>query len=409
MNDLILALQVLLNIYKNGAFSSIELNKSVKGASNQAMVTRLVYGVLQKDVQLEYYLGKTVKKRPSKTVCVLLKLGMYCLVYIDSIPSYAIVDSLVEICGKIGKRQLKGFVNAVLKNFDAEKIELPSGNIERLSVESSVPLWLVEKYCDQYGYGKAKEFLTHGLFTKEHLRPNLRKWKLSDLQTYLDKERIPYAVSPRGGLYVDNCATVRRLNEAGKTTFQSATSMAAAQAMEVKDGERIVDLCSAPGGKSVYMSELASIEITACDVRDHRLELIKSYVSRMSAERIEVRLNDGAVYNGDFAGAFDKVLCDVPCSGLGVAAKKADVYLNASEEKINSLSRLQYDILCNASKYATKRIVYSTCTLLREENEDIVEKFIKENAGWQLVESKQYLPDGNGQDGFFIAILDKAV
>ena len=149
MNDLILAFEVLLSVYKDGAYSTIELNKRVNGASNQAIVTRIVYGVLQKDVQLEYYLSKITAKRPSKTIAVLIKLGLYCLLYIDSIPAYALVNSIVSICEKYGKRQLKGFVNATLKNFDVNKIELPSDKIERLSVTASVPLWLVKKYVKQ--------------------------------------------------------------------------------------------------------------------------------------------------------------------------------------------------------------------------------------------------------------------
>ena len=134
MNDLLTAFEVLLAVYKDGAYCNLQLNKTVIGASNQAIVTRLVYGVLQKDVQLEYYLGKSVRKRPSKTVAVLLKLGMYALTYINSIPPYAVVNNIVDICEKYGKRQLKGFVNATLKSFDAKSIPLPKDKFEALSV-----------------------------------------------------------------------------------------------------------------------------------------------------------------------------------------------------------------------------------------------------------------------------------
>ncbi len=151
MNDLLTAYEVLLAVYKEGAYCNLELNKRVLGASNRAIVTRLVYGVLQKDVELEYYIGKMTAKRPSKTVAVLLKLGMYTLKYIDSIPRYAAVDNLVAICEKYGKRQLKGFVNSTLKNFDVAKIQMPAEPREKLSVETSTPLWLVKAYCKQYG------------------------------------------------------------------------------------------------------------------------------------------------------------------------------------------------------------------------------------------------------------------
>lgn len=200
MNDLLMAFEVLLAIYKDGAYSNLELNKRVNGASNQAIVTRLVYGVLQKNVQLEYYLSKVVSKRPSKTIAVLLKLGMYTLTYINSIPKYAVVDSLVTICEKYGKRQLKGFVNSTLKNFDASKITLPNDRFEALSVETSVPQWLVRTYCKQYGFDKTKEFLSVDTFTKEHIRPNIKRLNLLQLKEKLDRKNILYEDSVAGGL-----------------------------------------------------------------------------------------------------------------------------------------------------------------------------------------------------------------
>lgn len=407
MNDLLMAFEVLLAIYKDGAYSNLELGKRVNGASNQAIVTRLVYGVLQKDTQLEYYLSKVVNKRPPKTVVVLLKLGMYTLTYINSIPKYAVVDSLVNICEKYGKRQLKGFVNSTLKNFDASQIALPNDKIEALSAEASVPLWLTKIYCKQYGYDKAKEFLSVDTFTKEHIRPNSKRLTLSQLKEKLDKQNISYNESIAGGLFVDNNSFIKSLNERGEITFQSMTSMLATQSMEVFDGEKILDICSAPGGKSVYMSELANVQITACDIHEHRLQLIRDYINRMGSKNITIQYNDGAVFNREFVNKFDKTLCDVPCSGLGVVGKKADIYLTASFEKCQELAKLQYEILLNASKYTKNRIVYSTCTILREENYNIAGKFVKENRDWKVVKSNQYLPDGKGQDGFFIAVLER--
>ncbi|MDE5616799.1 MAG: hypothetical protein K2I78_03330, partial [Clostridia bacterium] len=274
MNDLILAFEILLSVYKDGAYSTIELNKRVDGASNRAIVTRIVYGVLQKDVQLEYYLSKIVSKRPTKTIVVLLKLGLYCLVYINSIPKYAVVDSLVDICEKYGKRQLKGFVNATLKNFDLNSIELPKDKIESLSVSASAPLWLVKKYVKEYGYEVSKAFLNAPVFTKEHIRPNSRRLTLEQLKGKLDEKGVDYTSSEVGGVFVDNCAFVKKLCETGEITIQSATSMAAVAAMEIKENDKILDLCSAPGGKSVLMSELTKESVTACDIHEHRLDLI---------------------------------------------------------------------------------------------------------------------------------------
>ena len=407
MNDLLTAFEVLLAVYKDGAYCNLQLNKTVDGASNQAIVTRLVYGVLQKDVQLEYYLCKSVRKRPSKTVAVLLKLGMYALTYINSIPPYAVVNNIVDICEKYGKRQLKGFVNATLKSFDAKSIPLPKDKFEALSIETSTPLWLVKAYCKQYGYDRTKEFLSFEPCYDEHIRPNTRLWDMQQLKEALDKKGVEYVESIAGGLVVTNNSYIKALNSEGKITYQARTSMLAAQAMQVEDGENILDMCSAPGGKAVYISELADVNVTACDIHPHRLQLIEDYIRRMNARNITVQYNDGVQFNKEYVDKFDRTLCDVPCSGLGVAGKKADIYLDASMDKCIELSKIQYDILVNASKYTKRRIVYSTCTTLREENYNVVGKFVKENASWKVVEARQYLPDGKGQDGFFIAILEK--
>lgn len=411
MNGFAFAYDILAKIYKEDAFSSIELNKRVTGASNQAVVTRLVYGVLQKDTELEYYISKFTQKRPNKSVAVLLKEAMYCLLYMDSFPDYAVVDESVELCQKIGKRQLKGFVNGVLKNFIAagKKAELPKDRDERLSITVSVPLWLVRAYIRQYGFEKTQEFLNVEEFTKEHIRNNSRLWTTAQLKSALDEKNISYVQSSAGGLFVDNSAYIKELSAQGKITYQSMTSMLAVQALEVKDGEKMLDLCAAPGGKSVYASELADIEITSCDIYEHRLELIKAYADRMKEKSINVMLNDATQYNDAFYCSFDKVLCDVPCSGLGVAGKKPDIYLRSSMQKVLELSEVQYKILSNASKYVKPqgRLVYSTCTTLREENYNVVGKFVKDNQSWRVLRHENFLPDGKGCDGFFIAVLER--
>lgn len=411
MNGFATAYEILAKIYKEDAFSSIELNKRVVGASNQAVVTRMVYGVLQKDAELDYYLSVLAKKRPNKSIAVLLKEAMYCLLYMDSFPDYAVVDESVDLCEKLGKRQLKGFVNGVLKKFISygKKVELPKDKDERLSVTASVPLWLVRAYIRQYGYEKTQEFLSVEEFTREHIRNNSRVWNFEELKKALDEKKIEYVQSRAGGLFVDNCAFVKQLNEQGKITYQSMTSMLAVQALGVKDGDAVLDVCAAPGGKSVYADELADVKIISCDVHEHRLELIKAYAARMKTDNIQTRLCDGTQYTEEFYRAFDKVLCDVPCSGLGVANKKPDIYLRSSMQKVLELSEVQYKILSNASKYVKDggRLVYSTCTTLREENYNIVGKFVKENPSWKIVSHESYLPDGKGCDGFFIAVLER--
>ena len=195
------------------------------------------------------------------------------------------------------------------------------------------------------------------------------------------------------------------LNSAGKVTIQSKTSMLTCEELHPDNGDQILDLCAAPGGKSVYMAELASCAVTACDIHPHRVELIESYKRRLGVENVKTLVHDATKENKAFIDKFDKVLCDVPCSGIGVANKKPDIYLNMTNESIKDLPNIQYKILNTAKLYVKKGgvLVYSTCTTLPQENKDIIDKFLKENNDFEIVSQKQYLQDNEGIDGFYVA------
>lgn len=408
MSDIQLSYDVLSNIFKNKAFGSIELSKKLGYANNAAWVTKLVYGVLEKNVELEYYLSCLAKKRPQASVVIVLKMGMYCLSYMDSMPDYAVVDNMVDLTAFIGKRQLKGFVNSLLKNYIANKPSLPEDRVERLSVEASVPLWIVSKYVKQYGYDTTRGFLTASSVQEEHIRPNTRLTSLKHLCEICDRKDIKYRLSDCGGMWVKNDKKLRDLFNNGLITIQSATSMRCVQAMQIKSGDKVLDMCAAPGGKSLYIAEQApNVEVVACELHPHRVELIQSYINRMQASGISVMEQDSTQFLAGFEGLFDKVLCDVPCSGLGVAKKKPDIYLSLDMQGVEELTKTQYALLTNACKYAKigGKVIYSTCTLLREENYNIVGRFVKENPEWTVESFKQYLPDDQGTDGFFVAVL----
>ena len=187
--------------------------------------------------------------------------------------------------------------------------------------------------------------------------------------------------------------------------MQSLTSMKCCLKARVGDGDKVLDMCSAPGGKAVYLSELANIEITCCDLHEHRVELIKKYAERMGAENLKYMVCDCA--QSRFAPEYDVVLCDVPCSGLGVAASKPDIYLRRKRDDIPALAEKQQAILNNAA-FAVKnggKIVYSTCTTLKEENFDVVSEFLRTHVNFDLEYSNQYLPDGKGEEGFYVAVI----
>lgn len=408
MNDYELSYELLSKVYKEGAYSNLELNKGIESATNKAQVTRTVYGVLSKDVELSYYISKMCSMIPQKPAQILLKLAMYCIQYMDSMPDYAVVNNTVNLCQTIGKMQLKGFINGTLKAFCREKPALPTEEKENLSIKASVPLWLVEEYCKQYGIEKTKEFILADDYELEHIRPNTRQLSLEGLQKMLTENAQEWTASQVGGLFVRNNPYISKLFVMGLITFQSVTSMLAVKELDIQEGDNLLDLCSAPGGKAVLMSETApNVNVVACDIHRHRTDLIGAYCRRMKANNIEIKCLDGTVIKDAFIKQFDRVICDAPCSGLGVAAKKPDIYLYTDMEKILSLTKLQLQLLTNASKYVKDggRLVYSTCTTLQQENGEVVKKFLAKNSGWKLEKSTQYYPDGKGLDGFFIACL----
>lgn len=396
---------VLYDIYVNGAYSSIRLNK-LNDDDDRAYITRTVYGVLENDVKSEYIISQLADKRPSSKVRLIIKLALFLLDNTDT-PDYAAVDKCVELCSYIEKYQLKGFVNSLLKRYVSEGVKEPKDYAEKLSVETSTPLWLVKAYIKQYGAEQTENFLKVPKFTKEHARPNILKIDLDTFKSKLDKLNIDYTMSEQGGVFLNVEREIVQMFNKGEITFQSISSIICAEYLGVKDGDTVLDLCSAPGGKTEYLAERNNIQITACDIHSHRIDLINSYCSRMGVSGVVTKVNDGTKYNADFESAFDKVLCDAPCSGFGVAHKKSDIYLNKSFNDVEELAKLQSALLENCSKYVKVggEIVYSTCTMLREENYNIVGKFLKENKDYELLGKQQLLPDGKGMDGFFMAKL----
>ncbi len=407
MSDLKVCYNILSQVYKQQTYGSISLTSRLDEAKNRDFVTRLVYGVLQNNVKYDYYIAQMTAKKPQNSAVILLKIGMYCIEGMDSMPDYAAVNNTVELSKEVGKQGSSGFINGVLKAFCRKKPALPQDGAQRLSVETSVPLWVVKQYIKQFGLQKTQEFLSCKPYELEHARINTLKTDIKVVEAKLDSVGAEYVEDPQCAncLFVRNGQKVRPLFDAGLITFQSQTSVKCCEIAGVKDGDEVLDMCAAPGGKSVYFAGAGeNIKVLSCDVYHHRLELIQQYARRMGV-KLNVRLMDATVYNKSLANAYDVVLCDVPCSGLGVAAKKPDVYLFKDKDQIFGITETQAKILENGSRYVRDggTLVYSTCTLLKDENEDMIKKFLKQNRHFRLEEEKYFLPDGKGSDGFFVA------
>lgn len=413
------AYKILSKVYQDGTYS----NMAFLGERVSDMSTRLVYGTLEENVKIDYILSLLIEKKPQKSVLTLLKIGTYALLNLSDVPKFAIVSECVEVAKSNGKGGASGFINAVLKKVADGKYSLPKESDENyLSVTYSKPQWFCDKLEKQYGKEVARIILSAKSTTLEHIRINSRMATESDVEFLLKKNKTDFKKSDVGGYIVKANDTVRHMFDKGLVTFQSPSSILAVKALGVTDGAQIIDICSAPGGKAVYMSELCPHgKVVACDLYPHRVALIQKYKNRMHTPNVKAVQADACVLNEEWKDAFDFVLCDAPCSCLGTFKKHPDVFLNKDERCINELATTQRQILENAAKYLKVggAMVYSTCTLFEEENENVVHDFLEKNvdfvlehiSGLEKIDGGKYL-DNKGMiqilphdeyDGFFIA------
>lgn len=413
------AYKILSKVYQDGTYS----NMAFLGERVSDMSTRLVYGTLEENVKIDYILSQLIEKKPQKSVLTLLKIGTYALLNLSDVPKFAIVSECVEVAKSNGKGGASGFINAVLKKVADGKYSLPKESDENyLSVTYSKPQWFCDKLEKQYGKEVARIILSAKSTTLEHIRINSRMATESDVEFLLKKNKTDFKKSDVGGYIVKANDTVRHMFDKGLVTFQSPSSILAVKALGVTDGAQILDICSAPGGKAVYMSELCPHgKVVACDLYPHRVALIQKYKNRMHTPNVKAVQADACVLNEEWKDAFDFVLCDAPCSCLGTFKKHPDVFLNKDESCISELATTQRKILENAAKYLKVggAMVYSTCTLFKEENENVVQDFLEKNvdfvlehvSGLEKIDGGKYL-DNKGMiqilphdeyDGFFIA------
>lgn len=413
------AYKILSKVYQDGTYS----NMAFLGERVSDMSTRLVYGTLEENVKIDHILSLLIEKKPQKSVLTLLKIGTYALLNLSDVPKFAIVSECVEVAKSNGKGGASGFINAVLKKVADGKYSLPKESDENyLSVTYSKPQWFCDKLEKQYGKEVARIILSAKSTTLEHIRINSRMATESDVEFLLKKNKTDFKKSDVGGYIVKANDAVRHMFDKGLVTFQSPSSILSVKALGVTDGAQILDICSAPGGKAVYMSELCPHgKVVACDLYPHRVALIQKYKNRMHTPNVKAVQADACVLNDEWKNTFDFVLCDAPCSCLGTFKKHPDVFLNKDESCISELAATQRQILENAAKYlkVSGAMVYSTCTLFEEENENVVHDFLEKNvdfvlehiSGLEKIDGGKYL-DNKGMiqilphdeyDGFFIA------
>ena len=420
------ALSTLGEIFQDGAFSNIALKKSLGKATlsdvDKSLVTEIVYGTVSRKLTLEWYLSHFVADRDQVDPWIyhLLLMSLYQFVYLEKIPPHAVVHEAVELA-KQRKKGSEKYINALLRKMLRE--ELPSIDQikrinKRLSIRYSLPVWLVKKLMDEYGEERAI-----AIFESLYVR-NKASVRVVDLD---QKEEIKEQLQASDSLLVST-ALVKENGyfagsdyfKQGKLTIQDETSQLVAPALEVQPSDQVLDACAAPGGKTTHLaSYLVDGKITALDLYDHKLQLIQENAERLGvADKIQTKKLDASqVFEAFGADAFDKILVDAPCSGIGLIRRKPDIKYNKDNADFASLQAIQLEILDGVCQSVRKDgiIVYSTCTIIGEENFDVVDQFLETHPNFELVpldhERKDILKDGcilitpelYGSDGFFIS------
>ncbi len=373
---------VLTKVYSEGAYLKQALNDTFIEEKNRPHTTKICYGVLDKDVTLDYEMNVLCRKRPKQAIRTVLKIAMYSVRYLKTAP-YCVCDNAVELVKKLGKGGTAGFVNAFLRRYSEADIPLPTDPIERLSIEYSYPGFAVRRLISDYGEQNAVSVMR-----EEPERTFVRFPQGTDGEGYLSSSRWNYEKTPFDGCFYVKGFKRNADYDRGVYTFQSVGSVAICDAVcsgENRSAQTLLDACAAPGGKSVLLSERFS-KVVSCELHPHRVRLIEEYASRMGRKNVFALQADSSVFRPEWKEAFDVVLTDVPCSGYGVVSDNPDIKRNRTENSIGQLNEIQTSILENCSRYVKKGgiLCYSTCSVFRDENDGVVGRFLKEHADFTV-------------------------
>ena len=407
MRGLVEAYGALTDVFVRKAFVGEAVKKQGAALSASKGSLRLTYGVIEHTYLFDYQISRLVSKAPKTSVAVLLKMGMYAIKYMDDVPAFAAVDEIVKTACAVGKSGVKGFLNAVLRKYAAEGVDLiPEGKLERLSAESNRPVWLVKRYIRELGEEKALSLLSAKGTSATHVRASVSFGK-ENLRAALQAKGIAFEETPYGFL-IRSVGALFDLFEEGKATAMSLGSAEICEAALPVSGDAL-DCCAAPGGKSVYLAERIKGTVTATDLHPHRVELIKKYAERMKVKNVRAEVRDQTEFCPAFEGAFSLVLLDAPCSGFGTLPSNPDVVLFKTESDVDALARLQRALLENVSRYVSAggKLVYSTCSDLPSECGENVRAFLAENAAFALKNEKYTEINEKGGEGFYYAVLEK--
>ena len=451
-----LALKILYKIDKEKAYSNIVLNEMInqnkKELTNKdiGLISEIVYGTTTWKLTLDEIIKKYSKiklKKISPWILNILRMGIYQIVFLDKIPKSAAVNESVNLAKRYGHKSSSNFVNAILRKVivkDYEEFFQLKDDIQRISITNSMPRWIIEELTKQLGDMKKVEEIAINSNLRPHLSiriNNLKTAENKNIEQELIKKLEEKNIEVKQGLLEDflilkNAKNIENMEEfrQGLFTIQDETAGLIPIILNPNKTDVILDACSSPGGKTTYLAEMMENQgiIEAWDIHEHRTKLVENTARRLGITNIETKVNDATIHDEKYKEKFDKILLDVPCLGLGVLKRKPDIKWQKSKEDIEEITKTQKQILENCSQYLKKggELVYSTCSILKEENENIINNFLKVHENFykekiNIEENKKiknkeffkkYITNDNclqvyqnkETDGFFICKLKKS-
>lgn len=443
INEREIVLEVLLEITEHGMYSHIVLRDVLNKyqyleKKERSFITRVTEGTLEHMMEIDFILDQFSKVKVKKMKPVIrniMRSAVYQMKYMDSVPVSAACNEAVKLAVRKGFGSLRGFVNGVLRNVarNLDQIEYPAEPLKRLSIQYSMPEWILNLWLKAYDSDIVEQMLQ--AFQRETpltIRCNLRMVTPKQLKEHLEAEGVTVKVHPyleyafhiSGFDYLGDLESFQK----GEFSVQDISSMLVSELAGPKEGDYVIDVCAAPGGKSLHMAEKlnGSGHVEARDLTEYKVGLIQENIERTGLSNVEAVQQDALIFDETSVGKADIVLADLPCSGLGVLAKKTDLKYKATKEGADSLAKLQREILKNVQAYVKDKgkLVYSTCTINPAENMDNVHWFLNEYPEFELIDIHgslceelqkdvkengciQLLPGVHQSDGFFLACMKK--
>lgn len=422
-------LDILLAVTRDGEYSHLALSGTLNKyqyleKQERAFITKVTEGTLEQMIKIDYIINSFSNIRVSKmkpVIRCILRSAVYQICFLDGVPDSAACNEAVNLAGKRGFRNLKGFVNGVLRNIarKKEQIVYPDERKqpqEAVSVQYSLPLWLVEQWETEYGMDKTKAMAKALLEEKPTaVRINLNQITKEELIKQLKSEgvdvteskELPYALFLSGYDYLNKLSGFQE----GCFYVQDISSMKVAETAEPKEGDVVLDVCGAPGGKSIHIAQMlrGTGQVITRDLTSSKVAKIEENIARCRVENMRAECADARVPDESLREKADIVIADLPCSGLGVIGRKKDIKYKMTPEKEQELVALQREILSVVPAYVKSggTLVYSTCTIHKAENEENVQWLLENHRELHLESMQQIFPDETGNDGFFIAKLRK--